>query len=160
MLCIAVSAVSAPQKGSIEDVRNKVRKINKYRFYTTRILNSEEFLEQNPDGGGTLTGYFKNGKLLKIVEWIGLSSCVNITEYYIDDNQVIFIYMQGKEFDTQPSSDIKTEVTAESRFYFGNHKIVKSTIKGATRCSGAFTDNIARIKLEEYLKYHRLLAGK
>ncbi len=66
----------------INKIRKIVTQINKDSDYSKRKLENEEFLEQMTDNGGELTGYFKNRKLVKIVEWIGLSSCVNITEYY------------------------------------------------------------------------------
>src|SRR6187551_1270780 len=60
----------------IEKIRKTVQNINKDTTYTIKTLKGEEFIEPNqmPDGGGQLIGYFKNGQLVKIDEFIGLSS--------------------------------------------------------------------------------------
>ena len=108
--------------------------------------------EYATDGGGQLTGYFKNGQLLKMVERIGLSSCVNTTEFYLQDNKLIFVYTQGKEFKYVDSlatfnSRIQT-VTMECRFYFHNNKMIKSILTGSTRCGGQPSDSWAKNYLD------------
>ncbi len=84
---------------SISSIRNQVQEINTTKGLTLKVLKDEEFLEHTPDGSAELKGYFKNGKLVKIVEWIGLSSCIQITEYYLQNRKLIFIYVQGKDFE-------------------------------------------------------------
>ncbi|HEX4374794.1 MAG TPA: hypothetical protein VHZ50_15930 [Puia sp.] len=78
----------------INIIRQTVEQINKDSNYTIKKLNEEEFLEQTPDNGGELTGYFKNGQLVKIIERIGLSSCINITEYYLQENKLILLILK------------------------------------------------------------------
>src|SRR6266498_5591119 len=111
----------------INKIRKTVEKINRDSAYAIKKLDSEEFLEQLPDNGGELTGYFKNGQLVKIIEWIGLSSCVNITEYYLEDNKLIFTYTKGSESpyvdSLQTFDHNKLNKTMECRFYFDNDKV-------------------------------------
>jgi hypothetical protein len=111
---------SQENKTNIDKIRHTVEQINKDSGYSKKVLSNEEFLEHTTDGGGELTGYFKNGQLVKIREWIGLSSCINITEYYLHSNKLIFTYTKGSEFDYNDSSesfDYKKPVrTMECRF--------------------------------------------
>ena len=67
----------------VEQIRKSVEQINQDTAYTTKILDNEQFLEHMTDGGGQLTGYFKNGQLVKVLERVGLSSCVTTYEYYL-----------------------------------------------------------------------------
>jgi hypothetical protein len=129
-----------------------------------KVLSNEEFLEHTTDGGGELTGYFKNGELVKIKEWIGLSSCINITEYYLQSNKLIFTYTEGSEFpynDSLESIDYKKPVrTMECRFYYENNKLIKSILKGESHCSGKPTADWAKTNLEESSRYRKLLKNK
>jgi hypothetical protein len=121
-------------------------------------------MAQMTDGGGQVTGYFKNGQLVKMVEFIGLSSCVNITEYYVQDAKLIFAYTLGKEFLYVDSiatfnSSIQN-LTMECRFYFKENKIIKSILKGQTRCSGKPIVDWTKDYLEETTRYRKLLTKK
>ncbi len=138
LLGLETSAQSGINK--INEIRKIVAQINNDSGYLIRKLENEEFLEQITDNGGDLTGYFKNGQLIKIVEWIGLSSCVNITEYYLQDNKLIFAFTKGSEspyIDSLETFDhSKLIKTMECRFYFDNNKTIKTILNGATRCGG------------------------
>ncbi|MEO7210541.1 MAG: hypothetical protein ABIY35_06330 [Chitinophagaceae bacterium] len=148
----------------IKKIRKTVEQINKDCGYTIKILDNEEFMGQITDGGGQVTGYFKKGQLVKIDEFIGLSSCVNTTTYYLKDNKLIFVYTQGKEFQYVDSiatfnSSIQT-VTMECRFYFENDKMIESIFKGATRCGGPPLDSWAKNYLDDTTRYIDLFTKK
>lgn len=116
------------------------------------------------DNGGELTGYFKNGKLVKIVELIGLSSCVNITEYYLQDNKLIFAFIKRSEspyIDSLETFDrSKLIKTMECRFYYDDNKIIKTILNGATRCGGQPKKDWAKDYLENCLRDKKLLEKK
>ena len=148
----------------IKKIHKTVEQINKDSGYTTRTLDNEEFMGQMTDGGGQVTGYFKKEQLVKIDEFIGLSSCVNNTTYYLKDNKLIFAYTQGKEFQYVDSiatfnSSIQT-VTMECRFYFENGKMIKSIFKGATRCGGPPLDSWAKNCMDNTTRYISLFTKK
>ena len=132
--------------------------------YVIKILNNEQFLEQMTDGGGQLKGYFYNGQLVKIIEWIGLSSCVNITEYYLGGNQLVYAYTQGKETkyvdSTATFNSMVQTVTMECTYYYNNGKVIKSTYEGSTRCSGPPTADWSTNYLRRFDQYLKLLAAK
>ena len=148
----------------INKIRNAVEQINNDSTYTIKKLDAEEFLEETTDNGGELSGYFKKGKLVKVVEWVGLSSCVIITEYYLQSDQLIFTYTQGRESpyidSLQTFDNSKQTKTMECRFYFENHKVIKKIFKGSTRCGGAPTVEWAKENLEACSKYRKLFEKK
>lgn len=104
---------------------------------------NDEFLEQMTDRGGMLTALMRDGELVKMIEHVGLSSCLNIAEYYFNDSQLVFVSIQGSEFayvDSTASFDEGAlKVTMEARFYFHENHLVKSDLRGSTRCGGAPT---------------------
>ncbi len=139
----------------------RVQEINAGKDYEVRALENEEFLEQMTDGGGHLTGLMRNGALVKIVEWIGLSSCVNITEYYFENSQLVFVSSQGLEFayvDSTASFDLDVQdVTMEARFYFHENNLVQADLEGSTRCGGAPTREWATVYQTDALRLKDLL---
>jgi hypothetical protein len=165
MILFLFSTLSYTQTNitKVDKIRTTVEQINKETGYTTRTLENEEFLQQLPDGGGTLTGYFKNKQLVKLVEWIGLSSCVNITEYYLQNNKLIFVFIQGKEFqyvDSLATFNDRQTVTMECRFYYDNPKIIKSVVHGSTRCGGPPLNTWAKTYQDECSRYIKLFKAK
>ena len=158
------TATFAQTEISVKNIRKAVKQINADKSLTTRIIDNAQISKQGTDGGDKLTGYYKNGQLVKIVESIGLSSCMNITEYYLQDNKLIFVYAQGKEFKYEESlatynSSVQI-VTMESRFYFQDDKLVKSILTGSTRCSDSPLAGWSTNYQEKFLQYVKLLPGK
>lgn len=148
----------------INKIKQEVGQINKGKNYTTKRLEDEEFLEHMTDNGGSLTGYFKNKQLVKIDEEIGLSSCEIHTTYYLKNNQLIFVYVAGYEaqYDKRlggPGENNMEKLVMECRFYFDNGKIIKSMLKGTSRCSGQPLESDAKTHQEDCLKYIKLLSN-
>ena len=57
----------------IKQVKREVKIISNDSTLKNITLNDKEFLDHTPDGGGQLTGFYKNDQIEKIVLWIGLS---------------------------------------------------------------------------------------
>jgi hypothetical protein len=144
----------------VEQVRKAVEEINRAST-TTKTLENGQFMEHMTDGGGKLTGYFKNGELVKVLEWVGLSSCVTNYEYYIRDGNLIFVYGQEKIFpyvDSTATFDYSTQtVSMECKFYFDNDKLIKSKFTGQPRCSNEPSDAHAPDLLDTSKRYLELL---
>jgi hypothetical protein len=154
----------AQTDNSVNNIRKAVEQINADKSLTTKTLENEQFLQQVTDGGGQLTGYFKNGELIKIVERIGLSSCVDITEYYIQNNKLIFVYARGKEFEYIDSlaafnSSIQ-KLTMECRFYYKDGALLTSVLTGSTRCGGQPAVSWSQTYQGNYVRYTKLLTTK
>jgi hypothetical protein len=130
--------VSAQSRDNIiKSIRQEFQTINKDTSYTTVVLENEEFLDQMPDGGGMLTGYYKNGEIRKIVKWIGISYGVEIMEYYFKEGQLIFVFEQFKSFVYDEKNNeldlTKTEVSFEGRYYFNKKKLIDYVTTGHNR---------------------------
>lgn len=69
----------------IAAVRKKVEAINTEKSYQIKKLDNDYFVNiknESTDGGQELSGYYKNGKLKKIVYSIGLSYGVKNLKHY------------------------------------------------------------------------------
>ena len=160
-----VTSISLAQKGNkIAEIRKSVERINRDSGYVIKKVDGETFLDQASDNGGQLTAYFRNGQLVKMIEWVGLSSCVDIIEYYLQDDKLIFTYTSGSEapyVDSLQSFDQgKLNKTMECRFYFDNGIIIKSILKGSTRCGGQPTVELGENYLTECFRIKKLLTRK
>ena len=95
------------------------------------------------DGGGELTGFYKNKEIKKIYEWIGLSNGISIKEFYFDKGQLIFVYEKFDSFvfdDKKNEFDLsKTKTIFEGRYYFSNKKQFSKSIKGNKHLAGQQT---------------------
>jgi len=129
---------SQTEKESIDSIKSQFKWINEQTDFTIAELNNEDYLEHIPDNGGQLKGYFKNDSLYKIVEWFGSSYAIMITEYYLWNSELFFVYDIEKNFNQ--IIDItdgfigfdysKTEIKYESRHYFVNDQEIKKLEKG------------------------------
>ncbi|HRH36702.1 MAG TPA: hypothetical protein PK760_00055 [Flavobacteriales bacterium] len=161
MVCCAFAQAQVIDSTYILAVDRHVHEIDSAKDYEIRTLENEEFLEQMTDGGGELTGMLKNGELLKVDERVGLSSCVEVTEYYFENSQLVFVSAQGLEFayvDSTGSFDPGVQhVTMEGRFYYRKGDAAPVLLKGSTRCGGAPTKEWAAVYRTEAKRLKDLL---
>jgi len=136
-LGILTTSLGQTKNDKVRNIRDKFRTINSEAGYLTKMLTNEQFLEHMTDGGGHLTGYFKNGQIKKIIEWIGLSYCVRTFEYYFWDGQLIFVYEKEEDFPyieaTGSLDHTKLELAFEGRYYFDNGKLIETKVTGKKR---------------------------
>jgi hypothetical protein len=120
--------------GLIETIRKDFQHINIDTTLKKKTLQDEEFLENMPDGGGELTGYYRNDSIVKIVEWIGLSYGNRTREFYFTKSQLFFVYEKFESFisnDTTGEVDhSKIKTTFEGRYYFNNNKLIEQKTLG------------------------------
>ena len=111
----------------IKSIRKKFEIINRDTALRKVALENEEFLTNMTDGGGELTGFYKNKEVKKIYEWIGLSNGISIKEFYFDKGQLIFVYEKFDSFvfdDKKEEFDLdKIKTIFEGRYYFNNKKL-------------------------------------
>lgn len=138
-----------------------VHEVDAGKDYAVKTLENEEFLTQMTDGWGELTGMMRDGALVKVVKWIGLSSCTETMEYYFQDWQLVFVSAQGAEFayvDSTASFDPGVQkVTMEGRFYYRDGVAAPVVLKGSTRCGGAPTKEWAAMYPVELARLKDLL---
>lgn len=152
------------QTKDITNIRASVEAINKDSNYTIKSIDAAFFLENMPDNGGSITGYFKEGQLMKIDVYIGLSSCITTTTFYLEDTKLIFAYTQAKNYhydDDKGAFDYaKQTLTMESRYYYANGEILKTIVTGASMCSEGTDLERANENLAHVSTYIHLLKNK
>jgi hypothetical protein len=142
-LCSGGSVIAQTDTSATTSIRRLVQEIDRSKDYEVRTLENEEFLTQMTDGGGELTGLTRNGQMIKMTERVGLSSCVNIAEYYFENTELVFVSVQGSEFayvDSTASFDPGVQdLTMQAMFYYHEDYLLEADLKGSTRCGGAPT---------------------
>jgi len=73
-----------------KEILEKVYQIDKSSFTQVITLSNEQFLDNMTDGGGELIFYIIGNNVVKIKETIGLSYEVNTTNFYIDNDSLIY----------------------------------------------------------------------
>ena len=131
---ILIVSFAQTKDEQIKLIRKKFEIINKDTTLKKVVLENEEFLSNMTDGGGKLTGSYKNKEIKKIYEWIGLSNGISIKEFYFDKGQLIFVYEKFDSFvfdDKKNEFDLtKTKTIFEGRYYFNNKKLFSRSSKG------------------------------
>jgi uncharacterized protein (UPF0333 family) len=79
---------SAQTNAQIVTIRKAVQLVNNEKAYDIKNITNEYFVDvksEAADNGQNLTGYYKSGKLKKIVYKLGLSNCIKTYKYYFSD---------------------------------------------------------------------------
>lgn len=138
LLSTSTNLLSQSKKEAIDSIKNHFDRINQQTDFTIVELNNEDYLEQIPDNGGWLRGFYKNDTLCKIVEWLGLSYASMNTEYYLWNNELIFVYDMEINFHQKMDSSngfigfdySKSDVKYKSQHYFLNGKEISKQEEG------------------------------
>jgi hypothetical protein len=121
-------------------------------------LDAEEFLQETPDGGASLAGYFDNQELVKIRAWIGLSYGIQLIDYYFRHDSLIFAFVTERHFKViKDSVDFEhTSLALEGRYYCSHNKIIARNVKG----SGFWVKEQAANLMPDANSYYGLLQKK
>lgn len=171
LLCILAFIFNSTSYGQsksemIEDTNELIEIIHMDTTLKSVTLQNEEFLDNMTDGGGELTGFFKNKKIYRIYQSIGISYGVEIKEFYYRKEKLIFVrekfysYMYDdslKKFDYT-----KTETKFKGQYYFKDNKLIHYITTGHNRLEESLepekvllnesSENIRLIK--QKLKFH------
>jgi hypothetical protein len=124
---------------TVEIIERVVKKINSDTTKKSIELDNEYFINEGrvTDGGCSLTGFTKNGSIVKIVSWVGLSFGNEIIEFYYKNNKLIFVYEEFHSFvfdkDLGEIRHDTTEKTFLGRYYFNNSKLINYITTGHNR---------------------------
>ena len=126
LLFTTLEGLTQKHTETISRIRQEFTRINKDSTLKVITLDAEEFLENTPDGGAELKGFYKNGKLVKLIEWIGLSYGNRIREFYLKDEALFFVYEIFYSFvRTEDGLDpSKTVKSFEARYYISENKLI------------------------------------
>lgn len=153
---------------SVAAVRKKVEAINTEKSYQIKKLENDYFLNvknQATDGGQELSGYYKNGKIKKIIYSIGLSYGMKTTEYFFSDDELIFVFEKQDQFaDLKDHSNqvtglhhTKLESVYTGRFYFENSKLFSIKQNGKEIFSNINKKSKEEKILEDSNSFHKEL---
>jgi hypothetical protein len=123
----------AQKKNSdIADIKKTYTQINSIKDLKKVVLDAEEFLNESPDGGASLTGYFNKEKLVKIISWTGLSYGSQQIEFYLNKGAPVFIHVTEKHFAlTGDSIDFAhPELVLQARYYYKQDKLIARKVTG------------------------------
>ena len=156
-------AAAQDNKSIISAIRKEFKTINSDSTYNTVVLDNEEFLGYATDGGSKLTGFYKAGKLQKMVSWIGFSTGVDITEFYFKNDKLIFAYEQVRSFVYDEQQQMlrldSTEQTFEGRYYFSGNTLIDYSTTGHNRFENDPADPQRTLSLKA-IKNRKLLTGR
>jgi hypothetical protein len=126
---------------AVEAIHRIVKEINGLDKLQPKVLENEAFLDEMTDRGGVLTAWLRKGRVVLLMEWVGLSSCEQVTAYYFSGSELVFVEVKGSEsafIDSTGSFDHRVQrTTMEARFYFQRDEVLKAEMSGSTRCGGA-----------------------
>lgn len=144
---------------AVEAIHRIVKEINGLDKLQPKVLENEAFLDEMTDRGGVLTAWLRKGRVVLLMEWVGLSSCEQVTAYYFSGSELVFVEVKGAEsayIDSTGSFDHRVQhTTMENRFYYQGDTVVKSELTGSTGCAGTPVQEWAaeyRTRAYKYLK--------
>lgn len=147
----------------IAEISKEVSTINAATNFTEVILDADAFLENQPDGGGELKGFYEAGSNRSIRLWLGLSNGFETKDYYFKNGKLIFVQEQFNSFVYDIQNDTfnlnKTEKTFDGRYYFVNGKLLHYETTGHNRFEDDAIDPEDTL-VAEAKDYVRLLNGK
>ena len=148
------------KQDKVNYIKQVFASINRDTSLKKLTLDSEQFLDYTPDGGGSLTAHFKNKNILKITEEIGLSYGTIEIEYYFDKSQLIFAYAREKQFKLTDEGIDQSKLTLkfEGRYYFSNNKLIDTKRTGSGIWDGG-QDKSAELK-EEATRFLKLILSR
>lgn len=140
VLTLSISSVWGQNNIVLTEIIQRVVKgINNDTSLKSFELDNDYFINEGnvSDGGISLTGYSKNGDILKIVSWIGLSMGNEIIEFYYKSGKLIFVY---EEFHSFVFDEVKdehrhdtVEISFKGRYYFNKNKLIDYVTTGHNR---------------------------
>jgi hypothetical protein len=137
---------------SYHDLIRKVKEINVDTTLKKLILHNEDFISPSPDGGGELTGFFKQDQIQKVTRQIWLSNGIEVYDYYFTEGKLIFVYETFRSFTYSLELDefdySKTELSFIGRYYFNDNKLNDLETTGHNRFEDD-TLNIEKVLITE-----------
>lgn len=119
----------------ISKIKNSVLNIDQFIYTDSVYLENEGFMENMTDGGGSLTGFFWDGRLVKMKVWIGLSWGVWQDVYYFENQKLIYVLEREDYFvvDDKGTDHSKFDQRFRGDFYFRNNKMFSQLTLGHNR---------------------------
>jgi len=135
----------------IDVIRSHFQWINSQSDYAVIEVDGEDYLGFSPDNGALLKGFYKDGKLYKIVETTGLSYAMITDEYYLWDGELFFIYHREESFLERHDANgdfLELDYSAldlkhEARIYINGGDVIKVLKKGKSIMPGDYSADLS-----------------
>ncbi|MGB1102269.1 MAG: hypothetical protein ACPG21_01430 [Crocinitomicaceae bacterium] len=119
---------------AIKAIRKEFKAINSIANYEIIELENDEVSESFPDHGISLKGYFDDGNLRKIMLWVGYNHKRTISEYYLKDSKLFFMYEVEELYyydviEDQMNYDSIAHKN-ERRYYIAEDRLIETKFKG------------------------------
>ena len=131
-LALSLNACAQASSQDINEIRAQFKWINSQKDFERVYFENEEFTDNLPSEGCGMDVYYKDGEVYKIVEECFGSTRFYTTEYYLKNEQLIFVYSQESEFIRIPGTgeESEAEVYYENRLYYKDGEIIRHLEKG------------------------------
>lgn len=117
-----------------KQINQNVKTINSLKTLEQRSVEELHSSVNDTARDLRLTGFFKKDKLLKIVSKEKTSSGIQVMEYYLNNDKLIFVLEQFKTFVFDKKTDSfnkdSTETNFEGKYYFNNNKLIDQITTG------------------------------
>lgn len=145
----------------VKSIQEYVSQIDKQKGMDSLVIENEEFMENMSDGGGSLTGYFFNSKLLQIKEWIGLSYGIRQHNFYFNNNRLVYVREIEDDFyvDNSGTDQARFDQHFKGDYYFTNNKLIDMVTLGHNRFE-IDTNDPEKEFLEIAVKYQKIILHK
>ncbi len=119
----------------VRKIRKYVSEIDKHKLKDSIELENEEFMNNLTDGGGSLTGYFQKGELVKIKEWYGLSWGILQVNFYFKNDILLFVNETEDHFyiDSNGTDHSRSDLIFRGQYYFNKSKLFDEVSVGHNR---------------------------
>ncbi|HHG83698.1 MAG TPA: hypothetical protein ENJ82_03025 [Bacteroidetes bacterium] len=133
-LALSLNAHAQASSQDIEEIREQFKWINAQKDFERVYFDNDEFIDELPSEGCGMEAYYKDGEVYKIVEECFGSTQLYTTEYYLKNEQLIFVYSQESEFVRIPGTgeESEAEVYYENRVYYKDGEIIRHLEKGVS----------------------------
>lgn len=146
LLLLSAIAYGQESKEAIKKIEDKVRRIDSAKGLTVKVLRDKE-VDELADGGLSLTGYYKNDKLIKMQFWVAQMEAIWDCSYYYDNDSLIFANEKEKAYRVDSAKmeiDFNhTTVKMDNRFYFDKGKLIRKTTNGEPMKSEMTDEQVA-----------------
>lgn len=109
-------------------IKKEVEQINNTKNFKIKTVPNDYFVKvkkEVTDNGQELKGFYEKNQLRKITHFVGLSAWNIVTEYYLKDNQLIFVLQTKYQSVNENGFLNKPKLLYENRYYFNNNKLIK-----------------------------------
>ncbi|NOZ35205.1 MAG: hypothetical protein GXO80_07900 [Chlorobi bacterium] len=119
---------------NIQEIRTQFNRVNSQKDFKKVYLENEEFTDLIPSEGCGLDAYYKNGQIYKIVESDAVSQAVYVNEYYLKNNELIFVYRTETSYEppAEEGGNLKKNTFYQERVYYKNGRIIRHLEKGTS----------------------------